>query len=1172
MIPKKSTLIFNMLLGLWLCMPFSMQLQAQSLASLNKFDKDDKVFSARSTQDNQQLLKSFLSDMEKEYLVRFAYSGELVENKTVNTKATKKYDGLEETLTEVLQPLKLTYKKMGSNYYVIQKVENAGVDKVDRVKLRGGPDSSVPYLEHLKTQAYNSFSRPMDKTITGKVTDGETDDALPGVNVVAKNTNTGTVTDINGNYRLTVEDNVEALVFSSVGYESQEVNIGGRSVINVDMAADVQALSEIVVIGYGTQRKSDLTGAVSSVSREDLELPIINTPDQALQGKAAGVNVFTGSHEPGGAMSVEVRGTASINAGGSPLYVIDGVPLSDYVGTSNLGGNGPSYNPMANIDPSSIQSMEVLKGASATAIYGSRGSNGVVLITTKEGEAGKAKIDYSGSVSFSGPVNKLDFLNATEHAMIVNERAALLDNPPVFTQEQIDAFGEGTDWQEEIFRQPAVSQKHQLSISGGNDAIRYYLAGSYVDEDGLIIGSNFKRYGATLNMNAQVSERFKIDQHLMLSSTTQDRVFTGRKGYGTQGDIMSYMIDTSPTIPVYDENGDYTDTRNVALGGDENPVYAAREYDVDRWDTRIVGNIAGTYTLLDGLDAVVRIGVDVLDYQIGEYFPIGSRPAQFGEADFDEYRRNNLLNENLLKYNNTFGIHRLDVLAGFTYQTENSFHTSASGKGFPSDAYKYWNLGIAASPDNPTTSRDDWTLLSWIGRINYVLADKYLITLTGRADGSSKFGANNKWGFFPSAAVAWRVSNEDFMSNAGPVSNLKLRLSYGQSGNDRIGVYESLSLINFASSDGSSWLFGTNDPNGKVVRARPNGIANPDLGWEKSEDIDVGFDLGMYNDRINLTFDYYYQKTTDLLLDVPLPNQAGYRSVLQNTGSMENRGIEITLNTYNLTGEFKWNTTLVMSRNKNEILSLGGAPFIYTGWAGGGNVSNHGRQVARLEPGHAIGKFYGSVMHENRVWASQAEIDEVGTMPNANPGDYRFKDLNGDGRYSADDDTFVGDPNPDVIFGFTNDFSYKNFNLRVFFQGMWGNTTLMVTKNEIAGGTNLWKEDREKRWTPENPRVGGDVTNSVRGAYPALVTDDNAYDGSFVRLKNIQLSYNIPVQNTIFRNAQIYVAGRNLLTFTKYPGWDPEVNASGGSNRIKGVDRFPYPSSKSFIVGVNIGF
>ena len=1013
--------------------------------------------------------------------------------------------------------------------------------------------------------------QPLEQRISGKVTD-EQNEGLPGVNVLVKNTTIGTVTDIDGNYQLTASDDAEILVFSSVGYKTQEITIGNREVIDLQMSPDLQMLEDqVVVIGYGTQRKSDLTGAVSSVSREDLELPIINTPDQALQGKMAGVNVFTGSHEPGGAMSVEVRGTASLNAGGSPLYVIDGVPLSDYTGTSSLGGNGPRFNPMANIDPNSIQSMEVLKGASATAIYGSRGSNGVVLITTKQGEAGKAKIDYSGVVGFAGPVNKLDFLNAQEHAMLINERDRLVDNPQTFSQEQIDAFGEGTDWQDEIFRDPAVTQRHQLSVSGGNENVRYYLSGSYADEDGLIIGSNFKRYGATLNLNAKASERLSIDQNLMVTSTTQDRVPTGAKGYGTQGDIMSYMIDTSPTIPVYDENGEYINTRDVPLGGDENPVYAAQEYDIDRWDTRIVGNIAATYNLFEGLDAVVRVGTDILDYQVGNYYPIGTRVAPNGEADFDEHRRNNFLNENLLKYNNEFGIHRLDVTAGFTYQTENYTHTSASGKGFPSDSYKYWNMEIAASPDNPTTFKNEWTLLSYLGRINYVLADKYLFTVTGRADGSSKFGANNKWGFFPSAAVAWRIGNEGFMDNVDAVSELKLRLSYGQSGNERIGVYESLSLMSFSSSDGSSWLFGTNDPNGKVVRARPNGIANPDLGWERSEDYDIGIDLGLFNDRVSITADYYYQKTTDLLLNVPLPNQAGYGSVFQNTGSMENKGVELALTTYNLTGAFNWNSTLVLSHNRNKILSLGGAPYLYVGWAGGGNVANHGRNVARLEPGHAVGKFYGSVLHPNRVWQSEQEIQEVGTMLGSFPGDYRFQDLNGDGIYSADDDRFVGDPNPDLVFGFTNDFSYKNFSLRVFFQGMVGNTTLMVTKNQLAGGTNLWKEDRDRRWTPENPRVGGNVTNSVRNGYPNLVTDDNAYDGSFARLKNIQLTYNVPTEGTFLRSAQIFVAGQNVLTFTKYPGWDPEVNASGGSNIIKGVDRFPYPSSKSVRVGVNIG-
>ena len=571
-------------------------------------------------------------------------------------------NSLKTVLDELFKNSTLDYEQV-NNHIILKKKSSRKLDKVLQRKT-GNISNSSATASISNTFYHNSINRLSNhllnyqgRTVSGRVSSGENDEGLPGVNVVVEGTTQGTVTDMNGVYTLNEVPDNATLVFSSVGFEQQSIQTGNRSVIDVVMQPDVQQLEELVVIGYGTQRKSDLTGAVSSVQRKEMELDVIKTPDQVLQGKVAGVNVFTGSHEPGGAMSVEVRGTASLTAGGSPLYVVDGVPLSDNVGSSALGGNGPNMNPLANLDPTMIESVEVLKGASATAIYGSRGSNGVVLITTRRGEAGQAKIDYNGSIGWGNVINKIDFISAAEHAQLHNERAELNGSPLPFTQAEIDELGEGTDWQDAIFR-TAISTRHNVSVSGGNEALQYFVGGSYVNDEGIVDGSQYERYGATVNLNAKISDRFKLDQNLQFTNTYQDRVLTGRKGYGTQGDIMSYLLDISPTIPVYNDDGSYANPRNFKLGGNfDNPLVVANEYARDRWDNRLVGNIAGTFTIFEGLDAVVRVGMDLLDYQQADYDPLGSRANPNGGATFRERKRNNFLNENLLKFNQKFGVH-----------------------------------------------------------------------------------------------------------------------------------------------------------------------------------------------------------------------------------------------------------------------------------------------------------------------------------------------------------------------------------------------------------------------------------------------------------------------------------------------------------------------------------
>lgn len=1012
--------------------------------------------------------------------------------------------------------------------------------------------------------------------ITGKVSD-EKGDGIPGVNVLVKGTTTGTVTDMDGMYRVQVENESSVLVFSSIGFVSQEIVVGSRQRIDVRLEPDVTQLSEIVVVGYGTQRREDLTGAISSVDGEDLKKVFITTPDQAMQGRVAGVQVRTTSHEPGGAISVQVRGTSSLSASSQPLYVIDGFPISnDYYNNpaspegilAEKGATVP--NQLNSIDPASIESIEILKDASATAIYGSRATNGVVLITTKRGRTGLAQVDYSTSVSYQTVAKKFDLLNATEWAMLVNEANDLNSQPRTFSDAQIAAMGVGTDWQDVVFR-TAVTQRHQLSVSGGNEALRYMVSGNYTGQQGVMIESGLKRYASTINLDANVSKKLTLGSSITVSNTDNQRTLDGTKSYSNEPSAVVSIFYARPHIPPYNDDGTIRRNNNGFPGGngEDTPLWMLKNYKRDVHTFRTVGNIFANYEIIEGLNFKVRVGLDYSALQNNNYYPIGSRIAGStgGQASRGTQMLKNFLNENTLEYKRTFNQHKITALVGYTSQTEKNEATVASAFGFPSDFYGYRNLGIASNPQPSTSYESRWVLLSYLGRINYILSDKYLFTLTARYDGSSKFGANNKYGFFPSGAVAWRLSEEDFIKNLNLFSQLKVRLGYGLTGNERIGLYKSISTI--AAFNNFSSGYGFNGQQTPV--AWPANIANPDLSWEKAEDLNLGFDMGFLNNRINLTIDVYKKKTTDLLMETPLPRESGFASVLQNVGAMENKGFEVALNTVNTVGAFGWTTNFNFSVNRNKVLDLGGAEFYFTGWTGGGNNNHNGTHIVRIAPGQPVGAFWGAIYEG--IYKNQQEIDEAGHQPTARPGSERFKDLNGDGVFTEADDTYIGDPNPDYIFGFNNDFRWKQFSLNVFMYGEIGpDVANFAVGNKLRAGTNLLRSDREKRWTPENPNG---TTPAANQGTASIISTLNVVDGSFVRIRTISLAYDLPAAKLNLkwlRSLQLSVAGDNLFLFTDYLGYDPEVNSYGTTNDVKGVDRFAYPSLKGVRFGLNVGF
>ncbi len=921
-----------------------------------------------------------------------------------------------------------------------------------------------------------------------------------------------------------------------------------------------------MVIGYGAQAKRDLTGSVSTVSSNQLQNANIGTPDEALQGRISGVSVHRNSHEPGGNISVNVHGTTSLTASGTPLYVINGIPINtNYQTSSDLTGGGS--NPLNSINEQNIASISVLKGPSATGIYGSRGANGVVLITTKQGKSGQSRIGFNTSVGISHISKKLNFMPAKPYAIQANHHQTLRGDKPYFTQQQVNDFADNTtNWQNLILRR-GVQQKYNLTFSGGSDKLRYFISGNYSDNNGIVKGSGIKKYGTEINLNANMSSKFTLGGDITYTITDNSQVLNGNKGYISSPSVIASIINAPPTAPLRDEDGNLSNIQNYPRGGAfGNPVQVATRYKNIGNTRRFIGNIHGEFDILDNLSIKVRLGGDLRNWKLQQYYPIGTLVGGNGRAMQAVAQNTNFVDNNILTYKKDFENQSLKVMAGYTYQVEKNENLSAASQDFPSDFYQYHNLGIGGSPQPPGSGASKYTLVSYLGRINYTLFDKYLFTATVREDGNSKFGEDHKYGTFPSFAFAWRIGNENFLKNSTIISHLKLRIGWGKTGNAAINPYQSLSLISASFSPLQGYVF-----NGSLVPiASPNGIANPNLSWEKTSAVNVGLDAGFLNSRLTVGITYYHKKTTDLLLNVPIPHQTGFESILKNTGSLRNNGLGIHLKSINVRGNsFIWTTDVNISGNRNKVLSLSSSSnHIYTGFTGGGNISGPGgSNVTRIQVGHPVGAFYGAVF--DGVWRSQKEIDQVGTMPSAKPGDIRYKDLNGDGVFNDKDYKFLGNANPKFSFGMANNFHYKNWNLRVFLYGKYGNKVLNIPEMKFVYSATGTSAKRLHRWTADN------TDSNIPSAVAKRMTRVNSKvveDGTFLRIQNISLSYSIPVNGNVIHKAKVGVTVNNAAVFDSYNGYDPEVNSFGTNNETKGVDLYDYPASRTFLFNFEIQF
>lgn len=995
--------------------------------------------------------------------------------------------------------------------------------------------------------ALTATSRVMaqSRTVSGRVV-GADGNALPGVSVILKNTQRGTTTNAEGRYSLPNLPADATLTFSFIGYVSQDVAIGNRTTLDVTLQSDDRSLNEVVVVGYGTQRKVETTGAIASVkSTELVQTPVANVA-QGLQARVSGVQVSQNTGAPGGNISVRIRGTNSINGNSEPLYVVDGIQISN---GSNNSSEINSVSPLSTINPNDIESVEILKDASASAIYGSRAANGVVLITTKRGKTGATRVTLDSYYGVQNVNKKLDVLNAAEFAQVENEtfKNNYYTNP--------SSLGEGTDWQSIVFRQAPI-QSHQLSINGGSEKTQMALSANYFNQDGIIINSNFKRYSFRLNVDHRISDRVKVGTSILGTYAINSGVTTGNQSIGDAGvvnaTVLGAAIGAPPTLKPYREDGTIFPFGEQANGQYREVINPLNYTEILNQTAirRTLANVYADFNILKGLTYRASFNIDMQSALRDTYSPrsiVNKSDLNDNSGNASKTNTNNLalLHESILTYSTTFAKdHSLKFTGVFATQSENYNQNQINATGFPNDATKNDALQLALNR-TVSSDRNKQRLDSYLGRINYGFKDKYFLDLTARIDGSSRFGANHKYGVFPAVSAGWRIIEEPFMKSVSWVSDLKLRASYGITGNAAgIAPYQSLATV---SANGSDY----NINHVYVTGINPSGIANPDLRWERSAQTNIGLDLGILNNRISFIVDVYKKTTRDLLYIKTLPLSSGYSTITGNFAALENKGLELAANARILDGALKWNVSANATFNRNKVLDLDG----------GTTQERFVTTYSVLQVGSPLGLFKTYVFDGVNQTGETILPGYGGTV-----GSQKVKDLNGDGTITAADQIITGNPNPNFIYGFSTSLSFKRFDFNAFLSGSQGNdiynasrlsfTMPLGQRNMLQGVVN--------RWTPTNPN----------NEYPAPaqggrmpISNYVVEDGSYLRCKNITLGYTLPRIKGI-QNIRVYVSANNLFTITNYSGFDPEVNTYAGSNTQIGIDNLVYPQAKSFLGGL----
>lgn len=1107
-------------------------------------------------------IKKVLQRIEKTTNVQFMYSSNVLQN-TRRVSLAAHNERLADVLESLLTPLEVAYEVAG-NRILLKKV------KAEKT------------TNSAQTSIHPNVFAPIDRQISGKVID-ENGGGLPGVSVVVKGTSKGAITDGDGKYNLSIPEGSVTLVYSFVGYEAQEVAVGSRTTVDVTLKVDVKALSEVVVVGYGTQNRKDVTGSIASISSQDIkDMPVTNVAE-GMAGKLPGVLIQQTTGAPGNSPSVKIRGFGSISAGNGPLIVVDGQPLNSGDLT-----NGSGLNLM---NPNDIESVDVLKDASATAIFGSRGANGVMMITTKRGKAGRSRINFDYYTGIQEISKKMDMLNAQQFAEFSKEASnnAYLervagaqasdpnsarpagnryryprgeypgidfDNPAALTS---------YDYQSLIFRQAPISS-YQLSGSGGTDKIQYMISGNYLKQDGIINTSGLKRYTFRSNIDAQLSPKLKIGMSVSPSFTTERRV--NSDGHWASNGVINAALSQAPIIPIYQADGvTYNSQASIAgaydWAGVTNPVANITELDNTASTLRLLGNTYADLTIWKTLKYRATFGADLNYFRQNQFqtsaIPLNQLLPPNANAGSSTTRQSiNWVTSHTLGYNVSFmADHYLDALVGFEAQKNDFESNSVNANRFPNDIVRTVNAGVIIGG---SSLRDQWSLASYFARVGYTYKDRYLVNASIRRDGSSRFGANQRYGIFPSASIGWRVTEEPFMKNIPAISEMKLKVSYGLAGNNAFSNYGSIGILG-----ADNYVFGNALVNGLATST----IGNDNLTWEKSRQTDIGLELGLWKNRIFFTADYYSRITTDLLLSVQVPTLTGFSTASRNIGKVENKGMEFGLVTRNTTGNLKWTTDLNISFNRNKVLALGPTGDAIRSGTGVGETN-----ITVI--GKPLGNFYG--YQQLGVFKDQADLDSYPRDATARPGDVKFADINNDGKINADDRTIIGNNQPDFIYGMTNTLSFKGFDLGITVQGVQGGEILNLSRRfieNLEGNQNQLSTILNRWRSPQDPGDG-----IVPRANQRTTGNNNAISSrwvesaSYFRVRNITLGYNLPkvaLERIKIQSLRLYGGIQNAFTSTKYLGFNPEV--SGYENALTGgVDYGSYPLARTYTVGLNIGF
>ncbi len=1037
------------------------------------------------------------------------------------------------------------------------------------------------------------------RKVTGRVTSDDDGEGLPGVTILEKGSSNGTISDADGHFSIDASQEA-VLIFSFIGFQTQTVPVQGRTAINIQMIQDVTSLEEVVVVGYGSQKKSDLTGAVASISGDNLRQSVVTNMDQALQGRVAGVQVTQNSGAPGGAVSIRIRGTGSLSGDNEPLYVIDGIPVdgqgSEISGFSWAGGaNGQNrVNPLAGINPSDIESIEVLKDASATAIYGSRAANGVVIVTTKRGQSGQARITYDGYRGWQSLSNKLEMMNLQEYANFQLEVSEQIPNF-VLDDRFLDpsALGEGTDWQDEVF-EVAPIQNHQISFSGGTDDFTYAISGGYFDQDGIIIGSGFERISTRINLDAKVNDWIKVGTSISYADI--DEVITLNDG----GDgVVAQALVMPPSVPVRSDDGSFAGPNNNTAEIGANPVALAllRNNTLER--EQFYANFFADLQLTKGLSFRTAYGINKnhsLNRAFNPTYEWGVISNDVSSLSQSESTQSFWIIKNYFTYNYVQGPHNFTVLLGQEAQKNQYRGSNFRKDGFLDESIITPNQG--QNSDVPIGGYQGAnSLASYYARVNYIFSDKYLLTVTGRRDGSSRFSPSNRWGFFPSASLAWRVMNEGFMPQSTPLTDLKLRVGYGEVGNQNITNYAYGSVL----TTENTWV-GTGLRNAR--------FANPNVQWESSTQANIGLDIGLWQGKINLSIDAYDKQSDGLLLEldaIPASIRGDISAPFYNVGKMQNRGIELSLNMVTMDkGKFKWETDINYTLNRNKVLEITRPYTSNLYWYAGFQT------VTRTVSGAPIGAFYGYqtnglFVDSLDIATSPTQVDDQSLDGSQNyinerdgvwVGDVKFKDLNGDGVINSEDQTRLGNPNPLFTGGINNTFSYGGITLNVYLTGSYGAEILNFQRQRNEGMASVYNNqaasvaNRAMVELVDPTAPGADISNSgdIRLANPGTeiprfsVTDPNdndrmsdrwIEDGSYLRIQNISISYQFPpkvLDPFKMYSMRVYFNVQNVYTFTKYTGFDPDIGAFNQSALLQNVDMGRYPSPRVFTLGASITF